>query len=620
MKKLYGKLFRTAFLCTASIVVLPQILLAPFGIITGFLTIDEFMAIAATPTVPGIILINIAVIGIVSFSAIRKIKKIESPSYDQLREMGLKIVALFFIYIIIEIIITLLTLTILAPISIEHRVLYAALFGGAFIIVACYPLSSIIVTRFERIVVAELPDEEHIFLPISMKIASLVGAVFTATIVLFVTLQLVMTSAVNMGRALPWGPAAPFYIAGGVCMFVIAQVLLIILGFVTKPVNSMSSSFNAASSGDFSASVQVHTLDEIGRISAQTNQLTTSLSQSFHSFNKSVNGIEEAKNSLSAGVEEISSAIEQINQNLESTNFQMEDHSAHINETTAAVEQLAKNIEALGGNITTQTALVSDSDSAVDNLLKANNQLDSLAETGLKRTDSLVGVSNQGKDKITSMAGMISEIMESSQHLSEANSLIAAVSSQTNLLAMNAAIEAAHAGEAGKGFAVVADEIRKLAETSSNQSKNINSNLKNLLSQIENVGSESHEVQQAFGLISNHVNDVRGAVESINEFTSSIREVSQEIRDALQLMGAVSVSISTGSDEMQQGNVEILQAVTNMRNINQKVAESVSEITVGSAEIRDMSVHMLEQNRITDDAITNFRDMLSKYKLKDIDS
>ncbi|MBI9104032.1 MAG: hypothetical protein JEY99_16575 [Spirochaetales bacterium] len=582
MKKLYKKLKTESFLIISGTIILPVSFLIPFALLVGFFTVEQFTTALRNPAMYLLVFGNVAIIAVLIHLIMDKTVKSASPGWDELKRMGLRLVSLFWVYCIVTLGIILITANFITTVDVPHYNLYAFIFGLAFILISCVPFSSFLVTDIERVIRMEIPDEERIFLPLNTKIIVLVGADFLGTIILYVTLQMILSTVIEMGRTLPFGPTLPFFVAGVVSLAVLAIILRIILKLIAAPINSVSANFRTAASGNFTDTIEAVTVDEVGRMSVHANKLTESLNNSFYSFHDSVTNIETAKDSLSANVEEISGAIEQINQNLENTDIQMQDHSAHIAETTAAVEQLARNISSLGEHISQQSRLVERSDTAVTDLLSANDQLDSLAETGHKRTDKLVEVASEGNRQINSMAARIRQINESSEHLIEANTLIAAVSSQTNLLAMNAAIEAAHAGASGKGFAVVADEIRKLAETSAAQSKNIGQNLKEVLGQIGSVESESHEVLTSFDEITSHVQDVRTAVDSINEFTSTIRQISGDIRLALGEISTVSQSINTGSDEMQQGNVEILKAVTNMRDISQRVMESVSEITLGS--------------------------------------
>lgn len=595
--------------------ILPQILLIPFGFMIGFFTNEEFLQLIRHPMTVSLVLFNILMITLFANLIVRKAAKQPEKTWQVLKKMGHALILLYFIFIIVELLTIFLTINYMVTLSVPNYNLFAFMFCTGFILIVCFPFLSNVLGLIEKVIRTELPTDEYIFVPLKVKVIALVSADFSGTILVYITLHLILETVTAMGRNLPFGSNAPYYLTGLMSLIVMIAALRIILKFIAEPIDSVSANFQTAASGDFTSNIIVHTADEVGRMSVHANKLNESLNKSFKAFLESTTSIETAKDSLGANIEEISGAITQINQNLENTDLQMQDHSAHVAETTAAVEQLARNIESLGGHIGTQSELVNNSDSAVTSLLSANEQLVNLSESGKSRIESLVAVSDSGEQKIKSMATVISRIIESSQHLIEANNLISSVASQTNLLAMNAAIEAAHAGEAGKGFAVVADEIRKLAETSSTQSSNINSNLMEVLNNIDNVGNESTEVQKSFSEIRQHIIDVRQAIESINDFTGNIKEISQDIRNALSEINIVSDSINTGSEEMQHGNIEILEAVTNMRNISQKVMEAVSEITIGSKEIRQLSTDMLEQNRLTDDSINHFRKLLSEYKI-----
>mgnify|MGYP000928401488 CR=1 FL=1 len=200
---------------------------------------------------------------------------------------------------------------------------------------------------------------------------------------------------------------------------------------------------------------------------------------------------------------------------------------------------------------------------------------------------SLTTATGDGKATLVTSNTVTQKIAEESGSLMEASSVIQHIASQTNLLAMNAAIEAAHAGEAGKGFAVVADEIRKLAEESSTQGKSITATLKNLSGEIETLSASSKTVEEKFNAIFSLAEQVKEMSALLTEAMKEQENGSKEVLTAIKSINTVTIEVQAGSEEMLKGGEGVAEEMQKLDSLTRVITESMNEMAAGAIQINN---------------------------------
>jgi methyl-accepting chemotaxis protein len=214
--------------------------------------------------------------------------------------------------------------------------------------------------------------------------------------------------------------------------------------------------------------------------------------------------------------------------------------------------------------------------------------------TARGHTGRLLEVSRAGRQRLSAVNTAIGEVARQSSNLLSATKLISTIAANTNLLAMNASIEAAHAGAAGRGFAVVADEIRKLAEQAESQSKDIARNLKAIKTRIDAVTRDSGETETSFGSVFESVEKVGSIVAEIENAMTESREGGTQILQALGNINHITSSVRDGSAEMKAGNTQILTVIGQLNGVNAAVRENIVQISFGAEEIARAAAAVLD--------------------------
>ncbi len=310
----------------------------------------------------------------------------------------------------------------------------------------------------------------------------------------------------------------------------------------------------------------INTKDEIGKLSKDINE-------SIDMFKRSIKKTQEISNKnknittiFSEKISKTHNSIYQISENINNVNEQFQVLTNSINTSSSSIEEISSVVGNLSNQITNQASAVEQTSASIEEMSASINNVSKITKQRKKAVVELRSVTLNGSDKVDTTNQIISDIARKIDDMQEMITIINAISSQTNLLAMNAAIEAAHAGEFGKGFAVVADEITKLADSTSSNAGNIAESLNDIIEKIQLGLSSSEESGEAFLIINKQVDEV------VNTFDE----------------------ISTSSEELLNGSLEILNATTNLLNITEEIKNGSSEIKAGVDEINSSMTSIKE--------------------------
>ncbi|WP_038077730.1 methyl-accepting chemotaxis protein [Treponema primitia] len=403
-------------------------------------------------------------------------------------------------------------------------------------------------------------------------------------------------------------------------MLVVVLLIFVIFNFfiagALKPLNHIMEVLKQISADwDLTRQLTIKRGDEFGELAGFFNMTFGKIKELLTVIRNKSDSLTDTGTDLASNMVETAAAINEITANIQSMEGRAVSQSSVVSETRGGMERIMTSIGELNTHILAQSDSVSQSSSAIEEML-ANVR--SVAQTLVKNTDNvnnLATAADVGRSDLQKVSEDIQEIARESAGLLEINAVMENIASQTNLLSMNAAIEAAHAGEAGKGFAVVADEIRKLAESSAEQSKTISAVLKKIKTSIDSITQSTDVVIKRFEVIEEEVQTVSNQEAGIRAAMEEQETGSRHILEAVTRLNELTAMVKQGSEEMTAEGQGVMRQSKDLEGIAAEMANGMEEMAKGADQINVAVVRVNEISGVNKTNIDALGGEVSKFKV-----
>ncbi|WP_342536618.1 methyl-accepting chemotaxis protein [Sporosarcina sp. FSL K6-3508] len=376
------------------------------------------------------------------------------------------------------------------------------------------------------------------------------------------------------------------FLIGGI-FAILAVIASIVMSLrITKRIKSISDLSLAMSNGDLTQQVTVKVKDEIGDMGENFNTMSNSLKETIKKIAHESQQLSATSEELAASSIENQTASNEISESIQFVATGTDEQDAAMKNAVGIINEVYKHVD--------------DVTVSMDNV---SNSIHYSTETAIQGSDVVEQTVNQMVEidkNVSSSAEKISMLNEKSNEIRQISFIIQSISEQTNLLALNAAIEAARAGEHGKGFAVVADEVRKLAEQSSNSALQINE----IIQDIEDG------IEDSMGLVNLGVSSAKEGMKLVNESGKAFGEIKDSILAGTTKISEVNIAMENMKNHIAEVVVhieDVSKTSIEVNNYSQNVAASSEEMSASMEEVSSVSHELARMSNELEVAIQEFK-------------
>lgn len=403
--------------------------------------------------------------------------------------------------------------------------------------------------------------------------------------------------------------------------FVIAIILmileLIIIRIIIGKFDSIKKNIDDLNTGDkdLTKRLEIYHNNEISQVKKSVNAFVNTVHETVREIGTANYNLRETFENVKGQLDATKNQMDNISLEIQTATSMLEAEDKSVMDTSELVAQISSNITTLNQMIDSQVEAITQASAGIEQMIGNIQSITISVDKMAGEFNELNAATVEGIEKNRIVNELLNSVLAQSKSLQDTNMVIANISSQTNLLSMNAMIESAHAGEAGKGFAVVAEEIRKLADTSATQSKSISENLKLIAENIRKVVESADLSKASFEVVSDKSNNTSELVYSIKKATEEQSEGSKHLLETLSTMNNISVSVQRSSKKIGDRALTVLDAIAGLKESSKNMAQNFNKI-VSTTEVTQQTTKNL--NQLTEDmtqAVNDISERIDEFKV-----